>query len=139
VAARILSEDELLDLMKNHGPRISDDFWLARAAAGVAPRFFGSTKNWSEYHQFILSLDSEDAFDVLNYMISVTQDSSYSPSLKAYLAAPNESFPLKLYFPKVLILLAASKNPSIGSLFPSLHTTHPELLGDAYYHSMGFV
>lgn len=139
VAARVLSEDELLDLLKNHSPRISDDFWLARAAAGVAPRFFGSAKNWSEYHEFILNLDSENAFDVLNYMISVAQDSSYSPSLKAYLAAPNESFPLKLYFPKVLILLAASKNPSIGSLFPSLHSTHPELLGDTYYHSMGFV
>ena len=91
-----------------------------------------------EYVEFVRSLDTEDALDVLKYLNSVMTDVSFSLSLKAYLKAPNPSFPQKLFFPKVLVLLAASNNPMKATLAPTMYSDHPALLKDPFYRQMGF-
>ncbi|XOY56605.1 MAG: RNA-directed DNA polymerase [Rhodobacterales bacterium] len=137
VASKYLDKLDLLDLLRSNRDRISGDFWLSRAAAGVAPRFIGEPE-WSIYHDFIVSLDSEHAFDVLNYMLKIISAASFNPSLKAYIQAENHTFPQRLYFPKILILLAVSKNPNVNLLAPKLHSQHPALKADPFFLRMGF-
>ena len=112
-------------------------FWLSRAAAGLTSLFIGQSE-WGKYLEFLRNLNSPDAEDVLEYLLSIRKSTSFSQSLKAYIKAPNHTFPQALFFPKVLILLAVAKNPNCGSLAPNLHIDHPALKKDPYYAQMGF-
>tara|TARA_R110002012_G_scaffold77282_8_gene195638 strand:+ start:134880 stop:136367 length:1488 start_codon:yes stop_codon:yes gene_type:complete len=137
VSARFLARTQIQSLLNDNIDRISDDFWLSRAAAGLTPLFIGQAE-WGQYHDFLHDLKSQDAEDVLEYFMSVINSKSFSHSLKAYIKAPNHTFPQALFFPKILILLAVAKNSSCGSLAPSLHSDHPALKKDPYYAQMGF-
>lgn len=138
VAAKFLPHSKILSLLKHNKNRISGDYWLCRAVAGIAPVFIGQGKTWSEYHDIIHDIDSENALDVLNYLLDVSSAGTYSTSLQAYLDAKNPSFPQEIYFPKVLVLLAAARNPSISTLAPKLHARHPALKADPFFRGMGF-
>lgn len=137
VSARFLERTQIQSLLDKNIERISGDFWLSRAAAGLTSLFIGSAE-WGQYHSFLHDLKSQDAEDVLEYLLHVGRSTSFNNSLKAYIKAPNDTFPQNLFFPKVLILLAVSKNSSCASLAPSLHSDHPALKKDPYYAQMGF-
>ncbi len=137
VSARFLGRPQIQCLLDDNIERISDDFWLSRAAAGLTSLFIGEPE-WGQYLDFIRKLNSPDADDVYEYLLSVSSSTSFSQSLKAYIKAPNHTFPQALFFPKVLILLAAAKNGSSASLAPNLHVDHPALKKDPYYAQMGF-
>ena len=138
ILSKFLPSQKLLQLLSSNIERISGDFWLSRAAAGVSPLFIGDSDMWGKYHETILKIDSEDANDVINYLLDIAKSSIFNQSLKAYLDAQNDSFSQGIYFPKVLILLAASKNPNITRLMPHMHTQHPALKKDTFFNSMGF-
>ncbi|WP_420408775.1 RNA-directed DNA polymerase [Hoeflea sp.] len=137
VSARFLERPWIQKLLDVNSDRISDDFWLCRAAAGLASLFIGQAE-WGKYHAFLRSLKSQDADDVLDYLLSVNKSTSFNQSLKAYIKTPNHTFPQALFFPKILILLAVAKNSSCGSLAPNLYLDHPALRRDPYYAQMGF-
>lgn len=136
-ASKFLPLDELTSLLTDNIGRISEDFWLCRAAAGVSPRFM-HTADYGKFHNVLAKLESEDADSVSKYFINLSDEPQLSHSLRAYLTAPNESYPQKLYFPKVLSLLAVSKNKDAKKLFPKMHTLHPALKGDPFFRQMGF-
>lgn len=137
VSARFLARPQIQSLLDDNIQRISGDFWLSRAAAGLTSLFIGQSE-WGKYLEFLRNLNSPDAEDVLEYLLSIRKSTSFSQSLKAYIKAPNHTFPQKLFFPKVLILLAVAKNPNCGSLAPNLHIDHRALKKDPYYAQMGF-
>lgn len=137
VSARFLARPQIQSLLDDNIERISDDFWLSRAAAGLTSLFIGQSE-WGQYLEFLRNLNSSDAEDVLEYLLSLSNSTSFSQSLRAYIKAPNHTFPQALFFPKVLILLAVAKNASCGSLAPNLHIVHPALKKDPYYAQMGF-
>lgn len=137
VSSRFLPPSKVLKILENNVLRISGDFWLSRAAGGLAP-VFRNTSDWLAYKNLILELDSSDARNVFDYLCRVMNDQNYNQSLKSYLSVPNHSFPQGLYFPKVLTLLAAVKNPNSATLVPNIHSQHPALLNDPYYRGMGF-
>lgn len=137
ISARFLSRSQIQNLLDGNIERISDDFWLSRAAAGLTPLFIGQPE-WGQYLEFLRNLNSPDAEDVYKYLVSASRSSTFSQSLKAYIKAPNHTFPQALFFPKVLILLAVAKNGSCASLAPNLHSDHPALKKDPYYAQMGF-
>ncbi|WP_417434055.1 RNA-directed DNA polymerase [Hoeflea sp.] len=137
VSARFLARTQIQSLLDDNIERISGDFWLSRAAAGLTSLFIGQAE-WGQYLDFLRGLKSQDAEDVLGYLLSVSSSTSFSHSIKAYIKAPNHTFPQALFFPKVLILLAVAKNSCCGSLAPSLHSDHPALKNDPYYAQMGF-
>ncbi len=137
VASRFLPLSKVLKLLADNRDRISGDFWLCRAAGGLTALFFGSAE-WGAYVAFLNDLNSSDADDVKEYLHSVSVSTSVSQSLKAYVKAPNHTFPQALYFPKVLILLAIAKNGAVAALAPTLHADHPALKKDPYYRQMGF-
>ncbi|WP_299840280.1 RNA-directed DNA polymerase [uncultured Paracoccus sp.] len=137
VSARFLARSQIHSLLIENTERISDDFWLSRAAAGLTSLFIGEVE-WGQYHNFLRDLNSSDADDVCNYLLSVSSSTAFNQSLKAYIKAPNHTFPQALFFPKVLILLAVAKNKISASLAPNLHIDHPALKRDPYYSQMGF-
>lgn len=137
VSARFLSRSKIQGLLNDNIERISDDFWLSRAAAGLTPLFIGQSE-WGKYLDFLRNLNSPDADDVYEYLVSTSSSTTFSQSLKAYIKAPNHTFPQALFFPKVLILLAVAKNGNCASLAPNLHSNHPALKKDPYYAQMGF-
>lgn len=137
VSSRFLARPKIQRLLDSNIERISDDFWLSRAAAGLTSLFLGETE-WGKYLEFIRTLNSQDAEDVYKYLLSVSSSTSFNDSLKAYIKASNHSFPQGLYFPKVLVLLAVAKNGDSGSLAPNLYVDHPALKKDPYYAQMGF-
>jgi hypothetical protein len=136
-ASKFLPREELTSLLTDNIGPISEDFWLCRAAAGVSPRFI-HTADYGKFHDVITKLESEDAHSVSNYFMSLSTESQVSLSLKAYLTAANDSYPQKLYFPKVLSLLAIAKNKDFKKLFPQMHTLHPALKSDPFFRQMGF-
>ena len=138
VSSKFLPKEDILQLLDINKDRVSGDFWLSRAAAGISPLFISDNNHWKRYHDIIYKIDSEDANDVLNYMLSIVQAKSFSQSLKSYIDARNESFSQGIYFPKILILLAASKNPTISNLAPNMYSRHPALKNDPFFRSMGF-
>ncbi|WP_081533241.1 RNA-directed DNA polymerase [Rhodovulum sp. P5] len=129
VSARFLARSKIQRLLDNNVERISDDFWLSRAAAGLTSLFIGESE-WGKYLDFLRSLNSPDAEDVYEYLLSISSSTSFTQSLKAYIKAPNHTFPQALFFPKVLILLAVAKNVSSAALAPNLHVDHPALKKD---------
>ena len=137
VSARFLARPKIQSLLDDNIERISDDFWLSRAAAGLTSLFIGEAE-WGKYLDYLRSLNSPDADDVYEYLRSVSSSTTFSQSLKAYIKAPNHSFPQALFFPKVLVLLAVKKNVTSGTLAPNLHVDHPALKKDPYYAQMGF-
>jgi len=137
VSARFLARPKIQSLLDDNIERISDDFWLSRAAAGLTSLFIGEAE-WGKYLDYLRSLNSPDADDVYEYLRSVSSSTTFSQSLKAYIKAPNHSFPQALFFPKVLVLLAVKKNVASGTLAPNLHVDHPALKKDPYYAQMGF-
>lgn len=137
VASRFLSTAGLLGLLKQYVGRISSDFWLARAAAGVLPRFIDA-REFGDYINFLRDMRNEDADNVKDYILGVVEAKTFSVSLKAYLTAKNDTFPQKIYFPKLLLLLAASKNSDIARLIPGIFKVHQALHADPYYKAMGF-
>ena len=137
VSARFLSRRQILSLLDDNIERISGDFWLCRAAAGLTSLFICEAE-WKPYLEFLRSLNSQDARDVHEYLRSVSNATSFNPSLKAYITTANHTFPQRLFFPKLLILLAVAKNKNIASLAPNLYTNHPALKKDPYYVQMGF-
>lgn len=137
VATKFLPRKEVLGILVESKMRISGDYWLGRAAGGVSSVFW-DTPEWKEYTVFLDEIDSKDAFDVFKYVTGVIYASSFSSSLKSYLKAQNGTYPQGLFFPKVLLLLAAHKNKKVSSLFPLMHTTHPSLREDPFFRAMGF-
>lgn len=137
VSARFLPRTQIQNLLNNNIERISDDFWLSRAAAGLTSLFIGNAE-WGQYLEFLRNLNSPDAEDVYEYLVSASSSTAFSQSLKAYIKAPNHTFPQALFFPKILILLAVAKNGSCASVAPNLYSDHPALKKDPYYAQMGF-
>lgn len=137
VASKFLSREEITTLLVTNIGKIAEDFWLCRAAAGTSPRFI-HTPDWSKFHDAIRKLESEDAYSVFNHFDNLCSESNISQSQKSYLTASNDSYPQKIYFPKVLSLLAISKNKEIKKIFPQMHALHPALKGDPFFRQMGF-
>ncbi|PDT05480.1 hypothetical protein CO655_32585 [Rhizobium sp. M1] len=137
VAGKFLPRGDVIALLGNNTGKIAEDFWLCRAAAGIAPLFM-HTNDWPHFHDVITKLESEDANSVFNYFNSLCSDVQISKSQKSYLSASNDSYPQKIYFPKVLSLLAISKNKDIKKILPKMHTLHPALKGDPFFRQMGF-
>ncbi|MBY3485820.1 RNA-directed DNA polymerase [Rhizobium laguerreae] len=137
VASKFLPREELTSILMDNLGKISEDFWLCRAAAGVSPRFI-HTPDYGKFRDILSRLESEDAYSVSNYFMNLSDEPQMSPSLKAYLTASNDSYPQKLYFPKVLSLLAISKNKDAKKIFPKMHALHPALKSDPFFHQMGF-
>lgn len=137
ISKKFLDRNEILRIINQNRDRIAGDFWLCRAAAGACPIFW-QTPEWDKFNDTINEIDSEDAYDVVAYFKNISTASSFSTSLSSYMRAKNDTFSQKIYFPKVLILLAAHKNPAAFRLYPGMHATHPALRGDPYFHMMGF-
>jgi len=92
ISSRFLFRAEILRMLQHHRNSIKDDYWLARAAAGILPRFFGHSDHLGIYMDFVRGLHNEDAERVLNYLFSVHQDTTVSNSLKSYLEAQGNRF-----------------------------------------------
>jgi len=129
---------ELQSVIQRHKERIANDYWLARAAAGAIPRFIHSKDSFSGFHDLISELQNEEAQNVARYLLDISEMGSIPQSLKLYLSAPNSSYPQNIYFPKVIILLAACKNAEWKKLLPNVHKTHPALRADPFFKDMGF-
>ncbi len=138
VSSRFLFMAEILSLVRRNRRRIRSDFWLSRAVAGLTPVFLKSPHSLNHFIRMIRDLKSEDAENVMEYMLALTRTSAPSASLRAYLEAKNDTFAQGVYFPKVLQLLAASRNRDASKLFPKIHAIHTCLRSDQFYKSMGF-
>lgn len=138
IASRFLHRAEILALLRRNEERIRSDFWLCRATAGIAPRFIGHSHAFGIFLNLVRGLSSEDAEAVLEYILNIVKAEKFDKSLLAYVKAKNNSYPQKLYYPKILILLAAVKNADIAKIAPTIYADHPNLKKDPYYRSMGF-
>lgn len=138
VASKFLFRAELLRLMKINRSRIVGNFWLCRAVGGLLPLFLGHPRHISIYKEYVMMLGSEDAYRVSNYLIDASRDTTFDRSLSAYINARNDTYPQSIYFPKILMLLAVSRNPNLSTLFPDMFTVHPALKDDPDFRHMGF-
>lgn len=137
LASKYLSTPKIYAALISERSRIVGDYWLCRAVAGIAARFMGKTE-WSSYREFVENLENDDAISVLAYLEDVAKSKKFSDSLRSYLVATNDTFPQRIFFPKVLVLLAASHNSETLKQVPKAFSAHPALHGDPYFRAMGF-
>jgi len=124
-------------LLKNNIVRIRGDFWLARAAAGLSPKFL-STPQWSDYIDIIRLLRTDDAESVVDFFKDLQTAKKLSNSQKSYFESPNHTFPQKIYYPKILQILALKKNVNAREEFDKIHSIYPCLSNDKYINKLGF-
>lgn len=136
--SRFLEHEQLLDILSNNKTALSNDFWLSRAAAGVAPLFYGKQPGWSNYLEVIRSLKNDEADSVIAFHLNLAENDSFDLATKAYLIAQNKSFPQMIFFPKVLCALSACKNQRQSQFARKILEAHPALRSDPHYRSMGF-
>ncbi|MBD8690947.1 MULTISPECIES: RNA-directed DNA polymerase [unclassified Rhizobium] len=126
-----------LRLLEKNIVKIRGDFWLSRAAGGMAPIFLG-TNLWSDFLGLVRLLRADDAESVVNFMRDLQNTKKLSQSQKAYFESPNRSFPQKIYYPKILQLLAVKKNPYLKAQYEKIASLYPCLSEDPYINALGF-
>lgn len=126
-----------LTLLRKNIVKIRDDFWLSRAAAGLTSKFL-STEFQSPYVDVIRRLRTDEAESVFNFFDHLKNVEKLSQSEKAYFKKQNDSFPQKIFYPKLLQILALRKNSKIGPLYKKIEAIYPCLNDDPYFKAMGF-
>ncbi len=137
LASRFCFPAEILSLLRRNIDRVGADFWVARSAGGLFARLAGNAVASDHYVRLIRQLDSTATFDVYEYLLKIATANTLSSSTVAYIKAPNPTFPQRIYFPKVLALLALSQNASQAGLYASANKQHRDAFSDPFYKSMG--
>lgn len=110
VAIRFLPDEELFAFLKDHRNRISNDFWLARAASGATCRLYGNPRLWDDYKAFIDAIQNDDANSVMSFLLYLADSPNYDQATISYLKNKNPTFPNGVYFPKWICIQAAKIN-----------------------------
>lgn len=126
-----------LALLRDNVVKIRDDFWLSRAAAGLTPKFLSSEFK-SPYVDIIRRLRTDEAESVYNFFVHLQNVEKLSQSDKAYFKKRNDSFPQKIFYPKLLQILALKKNAKIVPFYRKIEAIYPCLNDDPYFKGMGF-
>lgn len=120
-------------------PLWQKDYWLGRAIAGLYPRLHGIPGSAArDYLQLVRSANNQAAERVLDYHFSLMSDASFVTQTSKYLKHDNESFPLKLFFPKALQILSVRHNTSASATYAAIKGSHPALSNDAFFRTWGF-
>lgn len=138
LSARFLYTAEILSMLRRNVKIIRSDFWLSRATAGIMPVFLKNPHHHHLFLHFVRSLKNEDAERVLEFLMNLVECDTINVSQKRYFESRNDSYVQKIYFPKVMQLLAISKNKNVSKIFPNMYVIHPALRSDPFYKKMGF-
>lgn len=138
VSAKFLKTVEILEILGQNINRIKGDFWLERAFGGVAPRFLNDSSNLGFYIEHLRHIDSENADSVFNFHKRLSTDVSFSNKFLTYMKAENYTFPQKIIFSKVLMILSTKKNQSFSKNYKILLGLHKSLNEDPFFKGMGF-
>lgn len=123
---------KLYDLWKN-------DYWLGRAIAGLYPRVHAASGRVArEYVQLLRSSNNPACERVLEHHFSLMNDVAFVRNSSNYLKHNNESFPLKIFFPKALQILSAKQNAPASKTYSSILRKHPALTTDPFFKTWGF-
>lgn len=138
MSSKYSSPADIMNLLNKHKDKIGLDFWLSRAAAGIAPVLFDGGVYQSNYVRFIRNLKSEEAERVLSYHLDLMMLDIKDKSTLAYLKAENPTYPLGIYYPKLLSILSFSKNPLMAATYTEVRKKHKAITSDPYIAAMGF-
>ena len=135
VASKFLSRLQVLIIIRKYKQEIVGDFWLTRAVAGISPIFINNI-HFGAYNSLSADFASEEFDSVFNYIKEIQTAEKLSLSNKSYLQSVNHNYPQKLYFPKVLVLVAFLKNASAEKILPGLRSLHRALEDDPFFRKM---
>lgn len=139
IRSKVGTPAEILDYAKQIYPVWRSDYWLGRAVAGVYPRVFGGAKAvGAEFHRLIMSSNNQAAENVLNYHYALMNDPAFVKQSLSYLRHDNQTFPLRLYFPKALQILSVSYNSKAAADYAAIKAKHPSLAADPFFSTWGF-
>lgn len=139
VASRFCFPAEILSLLRRNISRIGEDYWTARSTGGVFARLVESSTARDRYLEIIREIDSEPVFEVYKYLLDIATKSTLPSATVSYLLAPNPTFPQRIYFPKVLALLALSQNAFLTSTYAAARKHHADAFSDPFYQKMGMM
>lgn len=135
VSSRFLDNDKILSIITKNIKVISGDYWLQRAVGSLSAIFIGD-KTFKKYISLVAEINSENCTDVVRYNKSLTETTKLEPSIHSYFYTKNDSFPYKIYYPKLLQIKAFSKNSKIPSEVKNVIKFHEALNEDAFYKLM---
>lgn len=136
---RIGTPDQLLNHARELHPLWKSDYWLGRAIAGLYPRLHGSSGNAArEYLQLLRSSNNTACQRVVDYHFALITDTAFLKQSYNYLKHDNESFPLKIFFPKALQILSAKHNSAAAKTYAAIVKNHPALVSDPFFKTWGF-
>lgn len=137
VSTRFSFPAEILSLLRRNSARISEDYWTGRSAGGVFARLAGNSVATKHYQSILKEINSASAFEVFEYLKSLATSGTLTGANVSYLKAQNPTFPQRIYFPKVLALLALAKNPSLATIYADAKMQHARAFSDPLYMRMG--
>lgn len=138
ILARAGTPDELLAHAKELQGQWESDYWLGRAIAGAYPRLHGSGHTAREYMQMIRSSNNSACQRVLDHHITLANNVSFVKQSLNYLKHDNESFPLKIFFPKALQILSVKQNTPAASYYSKVISNHPAISTDPFFKTWNF-
>jgi len=131
--------DQLLEHAKELHSIWKNDYWLGRAIAGLYPRLHAASGHAArEYVQLLRSTNNPACERVLDYHFALMNDTAFVKQSSNYLKHNNESFPLKIYFPKAIQILSAKQNGPAASTYSAIIGNHPALAIDPFFKTWGF-
>ncbi len=137
ISTKFSNPDQILSLIRKHKKQWRNDFWLGRTVGGCTPRFIFDAIKYNEFLILLRSVRCDYALDVVTFHQELITDYTKVKKLKIYFMAENYSFSQKIFFPKILMIISASKNTLSSSLIKNLKNTHSALTKDPYIKSLG--
>jgi hypothetical protein len=94
---------------------------------------YGAFASWKRFQK-----DGDSSGEVFRFLSGVAEQKSEAVKLISYLKTHNYSFAQRIFFPKVLIALAAKCNPHFIREFAVISKQHRSLTADPHFKRMGF-
>lgn len=139
VLGRAANPQRLLEHAIELEPLWRNDYWLGRCIAGLYPRLHAAPAAIGrEYLQLLRSANNPACDSVVDYHFALMTDAAFVKQCSNYLKHDNESFPLKIFFPKALQVLSVKQNASAASSYTSILTKQAVLSSDPFFKEWGF-
>jgi len=136
---RAATPQRLLEHAIDLHPRWKNDYWLGRCIAGLYPRLHATSGTFGrDYLQLVRSANNPAIERVLDYHFALITDASFAKQCSNYLKHDNQSFPLKIYFPKALQILSVKHNTTASPMYAAILAKHPSLTLDPFFKEWGY-
>lgn len=137
VSLKYLNSKDVFENVEKNVDVWRNNHWASRVLAGVAIRL-RMTKYFSRFMPIYEQFANREALSSMNFALDMCQKKGFCKNKDIWnkIMAPNPSLSQQISFPKVLLIMAVSKNLNQKAEKAALLAKHPALSSDPFFHRM---